>query len=335
MQISVGRLRGGYCAYWTGPGGKRTRRQLKAGTVKEAQAEALEVYRAATYASRPQDPTVAEIWEMYREDLGDKPTATTMLYTGKAVLPHFGAYRPEQIDKALCVQYEALRKGQGISQGSIHTELGHLRSAMTFAHDARMIDRAPKIWRPAKPQTDKRILNPGEARALVEGAHEPHIRLALILLLGTAARVGAVLDLAWDRVDFERGTINLRLDDSQTRKGRAVVPMNASTRAALDVAQRAALSDFVVEYAGKQVGSIRKGVQGAITRSGIGHVRIHDLRHTAAVTMLASGVPLEKVSQVLGHSNTAVTFSTYGRYLPEHMQDAVNVLDFMNLKARS
>lgn len=63
------------------------------------------------------------------------------------------------------------------------------------------------------------------------------------------------------------------------------------------------------------------------------HVRIHDLRHTAAVTMLASGVPLEKVSQVLGHSNTAITFSTYGRYLPEHMTDAVNVLDFMNLKA--
>lgn len=59
------------------------------------------------------------------------------------------------------------------------------------------------------------------------------------------------------------------------------------------------------------------------------------MRHTAAVTMLANGIPLEKVSQVLGDSNTAITFSTYGRYLPEHMQDAVNVLDFMNLKLRS
>jgi hypothetical protein len=58
-----------------------------------------------------------------------------------------------------------------------------------------------------------------------------------------------------------------------------------------------------------------------------------DLRHTAAVTMLASGVALEKVSQVSGHSNTAVTFSTLGPYLPEHMQDAVNVLVFMKLKA--
>ena len=51
--------------------------------------------------------------------------------------------------------------------------------------------------------------------------------------------------------------------------------------------------------------------------------------------MLASGIPIEKVSQVLGHSNIAVTYSTYARYLPEHMQDAVNVLDFMNLSAKN
>ena len=58
----------------------------------------------------------------------------------------------------------------------------------------------------------------------------------------------------------------------------------------------------------------------------------HELRHTAAVHMLGAGVPLEKVSQVLGHSNTAVTFRTYARYLPNQMDDAVAALDFMNLR---
>ena len=48
--------------------------------------------------------------------------------------------------------------------------------------------------------------------------------------------------------------------------------------------------------------------------------------------MLGAGVPLEKVSQVLGHSNTAVTFRTYARYLPNQMDDAVAALDFMNLR---
>lgn len=334
--ISIGRLRGGFCVYWRDPGtGKRVRHKLEARTRTEAEPEGLIVYRRHALASAPRGKTVSDLWEAYREDLGSKPTAKTMTYTGKAVLEHFGAYTPDQITKGMCVAYAEKRSDAGKSQGTIWTELGHLRSAMRFAEDMRAIDRAPKIWRPEKPQTDKRILNRGEARALIDGAHDPHVRLALVLLLGTGGRLGAVLDLTWDRVDFERGTINLRLDDSVTRKGRAVLPMNNATRPALMAAHEAALTDYVIEYAGRRVKGIRTGFANAVERSKIGHVRIHDLRHTAAVTMLSEGVPLEKVSQVLGHSNTAVTFSTYARFLPQHMQDAVDVLDFASLSRRA
>lgn len=327
--ISIGRFRGGFCVYWH-EGGKRRRYQLSARTRKEAEAEAVEVFRERTYASRPKDPTIENIWQAYREDLGGKPTAETMLYTGKAILPFFGAYRPDDMTKNLCVRYDETRRKAGKSQGTIWTEIGHLQSALNFALGK---DKSPKLWRPAKPQRDMRILNAGEARKLIDAAHDPHIRLAIALLLGTAGRVGAILELEWDRIDFNRGTVNLRVPDSETRKGRAVVPMNGMTRAALSAAHEAALSDFVVEYAGGPIKSIRKGFVNAVGRAEIGHVRIHDLRHTAAVTMLAAGVPIEKVAQVLGHSNIAVTYSTYGRYLPEHMQDAVNVLDFTKLRS--
>lgn len=330
--INLGRLRGGFCVYWTGPDGKRTRRQLAACTRKEAEAEAIEVYRRATYADRTRGASVADIWRAYLNDLGDKPTATTMGYTGKAILPFFGPYRPEDLTKAICRDYAARRYQDGKSQGTVWTEIGHLQTALNHAYNIRTIDRAPKLWRPEKPERDMRILDRGEANALIDGTRDPHIRLAIVLLLGTAARVGAILDLTWDRIDLERGVINLRLPDAATRKGRAIVPMNGATRAALDVARQAALSDYVIEYAGGPVKSIRTGVTAAIRRSGIGHVRIHDLRHTAAVTMLSAGIPIEKVAQVMGHSNVAVTYRVYGRFLPEHMQDAVNVLDFGSVR---
>ncbi|GLP88540.1 hypothetical protein GCM10007921_41030 [Tritonibacter mobilis] len=59
--VNIGRLRGGLCVYWTGPDGKRVRRKLEARTRKEAESEAIEVYRAATFSSRPQNPTIAQI----------------------------------------------------------------------------------------------------------------------------------------------------------------------------------------------------------------------------------------------------------------------------------
>lgn len=94
---------------------------------------------------------MTEIWDAYRQDLGDKSTAATMGYTSKAVLAHFGHFRPDQITTELCREYACKRMEGGILQGSVHTELGHLRSAMTFAVINRMIETAPSIERPAKP----------------------------------------------------------------------------------------------------------------------------------------------------------------------------------------
>lgn len=331
--IKIGRLNGGLCVYWWGDDGKRRRFGLVARTRTEAEAEAIDVYRREAYQNAPKGSTVAQLWAAYVDDLGERPTAKTMGYTGKAVLPHFGALRPDQITREHCKDYMAMRVEAGISQGSVFTELGHLRSTMKFAEKTRMIDRAPYIWKPTKPEKDKRILNAGEVSKLIDACGDPHVRLAVTLLFGTAARVGAILDLEWDRVDFERGTINLRLDDAVTRKGRAVVPMNGMTRAALLVAHKAALTDYVVEYNGGRINSIRKGFVSAVERSGIGHVTIHECRHTAAVTMLAAGVSMSKVSQALGHSNIATTERVYARYQPSHLQDAVDVLDFGKLRS--
>lgn len=332
--ISIGRLRGGFCVYWRDGQGKRQRYQLKARTRKEAEAEALDVFRRRT---QPTDgATIADCWRAYRDSLGDRPAGRTMDYTGKAVLEHFGHLRPDQSSRETCIGYDAARSRSGISTGSIHTELGHLRSCLRYAEKIGLIDRAPHIWRPSKPMPKERFLTHDEITRLVAGTSAPHIRLAIVLLLGTAGRVGAILDLDWSRVDFERGIINLRLSDSATRKGRAVVPMNGMTRAALQTARDAALTDYVVEYAGDRVKSIRKGFQNACERAGLSDVTIHTLRHTAAVHMVGAGVPMQKVSQYLGHSNTAITERVYARYAPSHMQDAADVLNFTEMrKSRS
>jgi integrase len=323
--ITIGRLRGGFCVHWVGPDGKRRRHQLEARTAKEAEAEARDRYLRET--APPAGRTVADLWAAYTDYLGTRPTAKTLRYTGKAVLAHFGALRPDQITLADCRAYTAQRMASGIAQGSVHTELGHLRSALTWAVKARLIAAAPHIERPSKPDSDVRPLTEAESLALIRGCNAPHIALAVVLLFGTAARIGAILDLTWDRVDFERGVINLRLPDGVTRKGRAVVPMNRMTRAALQTAYAARLTDYVVEWAGGRVSKIRKGFAAALERGDLSGITIHQIRHTAAVRMLSNGVPLSQVSQLLGHSDERVTAKVYARFLPEHLAPAAEVLD--------
>jgi len=242
----IGRYRGAYCVTWRDPDGTRHRHTL--GTNDRATAESL--IRQFAHA-KPALVTVEWTWRAYMTDLGERPTAVTMGYTGRHILPHFGHIGAEDVTVEDCRAYTAARRAAGRSDGAIHTELGHLRSALVFGVKRRHIDHAPHIERPTKPQPRDRYLTRAEAERLLDATDTLHIRCAIILMLGTAARVQAVLDLTWDRVDFEAGMIHLR-DPSDTgrRKGRAIVPMNRSVRAARSEEHTSELqSQFRISYA--------------------------------------------------------------------------------------
>ncbi|WP_246086301.1 tyrosine-type recombinase/integrase [Roseinatronobacter monicus] len=74
--------------------------------------------------------------------------------------------------------------------------------------------------------------------------------------------------------------------------------------------------------------SIQNGFKAALRRASIQSGKIHQLRQTAAVRLLSAGQPVEKVSQYMGHSNPAVTYKVYARFLPEHLTDAAEVLKY-------
>jgi len=59
-------------------------------------------------------------------------------------------------------------------------------------------------------------------------------------------------------------------------------------------------------------------------RVGVSHVRLHDLRHTAASLLLAQGVPARVVMEILGHSQIALTMNTYSHVAPEVSREAAD-----------
>ena len=51
-------------------------------------------------------------------------------------------------------------------------------------------------------------------------------------------------------------------------------------------------------------------------RSGLNHIRFHDLRHTHASLLVAAGIPVKVVSERLGHAHPSFTIHTYQHLLP-------------------
>jgi integrase len=307
-------------------GSKRRRSAL--GTPDRALAET----RFATWlieVNRPDRGTVKALWDAYVSEKQGKPVIATMQHTWKALAPTFANVRPEDVSVDLSRSHTARRRQAGISDGTIWTELGHLRTVLLWAHKRGSIDRAPFVERPNKPKPKERHLSREEARRLVAGASMPHAKLFIHLALATAARRAALLDLTWDRVNFESGMIDLRNPSLRERhKGRALVPMNRTARAALVEAKEGARSPFVIEWAGRRVSSVRRSLTAASRRAGIEEVTPHVLRHTAAVWMAEAGVPMSEISQYLGHGATAVTERVYARYSPDYLRGAASALEF-------
>lgn len=137
----------------------------------------------------------------------------------------------------------------------------------------------------------------------------------------------AVLELTWDRVDFERGQINLLIGEGQ-RKGRAIVPMTERLRTALVEARKAVLSNYVVEWSGGPVKSVKKGFKAAAIAAGMPDFSPRVLGHTAAVHMAEAGIAMKEIAQFLAHSDSRITASVYARYSPEHLRKAANALEF-------
>lgn len=310
-------FRNGYYAYWR----ENDRPRRRALRTKDRQA-AERALKDLEQSLRKKATIVSEMIDSYLADKTDKASIANLWFALKPIRPVFGHLRPDQIDRPMCRAYRAQRHRHGVKDGTVIKELSTLRAALRW-HDKAT---PATVELPATPPPRSRHLTRAQYRDLRDSAASPHLLLFIVLAYTTAGRASAILELAWNQIDFGSGLIRLGTGEHRT-KGRATVPMTDSARAALLEAREAALSDYVIEYAGRRVGSVKRAFQRAAVRAGVPWCTPHVLRHTAAVHMAEQGVPMSEISQYLGHSTTGVTERVYARYGPEYLRRAAGALE--------
>lgn len=305
-------------------------RRISTGTDERGAAEAFAREWWARHTAAPSE-RIADLWPLYVKDrIRDGARADRFQANWTALQPHFGHRLGMAITKDDCRDYWLARKAEGYADSSTKTDLEFLRACLRWYYR----DRAPAVWIPPASAARDHWLTKEQARTIIELADTPHIKLFVILGLTTGARAGAILDLTWfhptgkPRVDFEHGTIDYRpAGRRQTNKRRTVVPMNAQAREALLEAFSGRLSDHVIEFNGKPIASVKKAIQRLAVKAGV-PFSPHVLRHTCAVWMAQADVPMQKISQYLGHTSLRMTEQVYARYSPSYMRDASEAVAF-------
>lgn len=235
----------------------------------------------------------------------------------------------------------------------------HVRSVLRLA--LREAERAGKIARnPASAARPPRAvrkpivyLSARDVRKLLDATAELPEGPIYALAVTTGLRLGECLGLTW--ADLEDGKLSVRralargfktkweLSEPKTIRARRTIPLPLEARKALETqrtrqrfakaAAGSAWQDRVGLVFTNAIGShldpqyVSVHFRHATVRAGVPTVRFHDLRHTAATTMLAQGVPLAVISDWLGHSNYSITADLYAAVVPELHLAAADAID--------
>ena len=216
--------------------------------------------------------------------------------------------------------------GKPRSQASVNRYCDYIDAIFNFGMEMELISKSPmKGRKKAKEQPRDVQVSVDDIRRIMDHA-EPHIRWAMeaCFNLGTRPGPSELFALRWEHVDFDGCTVRIYATKTKTFR---TVPVTESFLDRLREMRKTSKSGFIVEYEGKPLTTIRRSFNTACEKAGITvDVRMYDLRHLFATTMLANGADLAAVSKLMGHSTVKMTADVYYHYLEGEKEKAVGKL---------
>jgi integrase len=343
------------------PDGKR--KDMYARTRKEA-AEKLKLAQRAIEDGadlRADRLTVAQYLDQWltasvRPSTRHKTFTTYESLCRTAIVPRIGA---KKLSKLTPLDLQSLYSNlgeAGLSPRTVHHVHRVLHRAFVQAVGWKILPRNPcdGTTSPKAPRPELNVWRPDEADAFQQ-AVRAHQRHALyVLALTTGMRQGELLGLKWADIDVNAGSLAVRRA-LQSQRGVGLVftePKTARSRRKIHLAKTAiaalrahrdrqtfdrhaagpAWSDNDLVFC-DEIGAPlsptneTKTFQRLTAAAKLPVIRFHDLRHTAATILLAKGVHVKLVSEMLGHSSIVLTLDTYSHVIPAMHADAAAAMD--------
>lgn len=263
----------------------------------------------------------------------------------KWLIPHIGGQRlsaltPVDVERGLArLREHGGRNGKPLSGRSVQGAHGVLRTALEYGTHMGYVTSNPAaaLRRQGSKASVPEPWTVDEVREFLTKVRADRLYAAWLLLLSRGLRRGELAGLRWSSIDLDKGTlkvehtlveINGRRSESvpKTQAGFRQIALDPDLVAAMREHRRTQVTErlawgpawsdsglvFVREDGGGFLpSSLSQRFERLCKANDVRRIRLHDTRHTAASLMLAAGVPVKVVSEMLGHSDPRITLAIY------------------------
>lgn len=278
--------------------------------------------------------------------------------TAKYILPVLGKIKLRDLNPSSIQRFYNQKVTEGVGLRTVQKAHTVIHASLNGALKMGLIGRNPDdATQPPKPtHKEMRFLNQAEVKNLLQTAKRVEERNYALYFLAivTGMRQGELLGLKWENVDLEKGILNVKFSLTRLPGGTLKIqkPKTKSSERAIKLGKESI--SVLVEQSKRQrrekeksngywqeTGHVFTSTVGTaidptnLTRqfshllkeAGLGKVRFHDLRHTAASLMLNNGVDVLVASRRLGHAKPSITLDVYGHLIPSVQAEAADVMD--------
>ena len=242
------------------------------------------------------------------------------------------------------------RTGKGLSPNFVKTILSIVQNSLKTAHLVGYLPEysANKIKRPKPKEKQVECFSAWEQKKIEEAAlsAKKDKYRGIILCLYTGLRIGELLALTWNDIDFEKSILSVTktchdgnengkhiriIDTPKTENSRRQIPLSKTLVKMLKDKKKKSKCEFVIADGEKPVfiRSYQRMFELFLKKLGLQHKGFHSLRHTFATRALECGMDVKSLSEILGHKNAMITLNRYAHSLWEHKAEMMNKLSKM------
>lgn len=242
-----------------------------------------------------------------------------------------------------------IKTGRGLSANSVNGIITVIQNSLKVACAIGLIKEytADKIKRPKAREKQVSCFTSVEQRQIeqaVLNGKKPKL-FGVVLCLYTGLRIGELLALTWNDIDFQKGiiTVSKSCHDGKDEEGKFAritatpktetsereIPFPKQLIPYLRSVKKESDSTYVVASTSDKLVSVRayqRSFELLLKKLHIPHKGFHSLRHTFATRALECGMDVKTLSEILGHKNANVTLNRYVHSLMDHKKDMMNRL---------
>lgn len=270
------------------------------------------------------------------------------------IVPYLGEYELSEISPLILQKFISeltlsgnKRTGKGLSPNFVKSVISVLQNSLKTAHILGLTSEyvADKIKRPKIVEKQVECFTLTEQKQIeqyITESKKPKLK-GIILCLYTGLRIGELLALTWDDVDFVKSRLSVTktchdgkadgqhciiVDTPKTETSRRYIPLPKPLLAILQDLRKQSDGVYVITDKGSPVfvRSYQRTFELLLKRLNIPHKGFHALRHTFATRAIECGMDVKSLSEILGHKNATITLNRYAHSLWEHKSEMMNKL---------